>query len=191
MKKNSLCYLIIFFFAFSGSGYLFAQDDAQKAMMEYMTPGKMHQMLAKNAGEWKTKFKVWMQPGAEPASAEGTAAAEMLLGGRYLQTKHSGTIMGMPMNGIGIDGFDNCKKVFTSVWIDNLGTGVMLLEGTYDEASKTFTYTGKSFDPVSKKEIAVREVLKYVNDDLQIMEMFMTLDGKESKSMEVEMTRVK
>ena len=31
----------------------------QKAWMEYMTPGPMHEMMAKSVGEWKTKNTYW------------------------------------------------------------------------------------------------------------------------------------
>jgi hypothetical protein len=172
---------------------IFAQDQAaaQKAMADYMTPGKMQNMLAKNVGDWKTQIKIWMQPGAEPVISEGTSHSEMLLGGRYLQTTHAATFMGMPMNGIGIDAFDNGRQVFVSVWIDNMGTGVLTLEGKYDEPSKSLFLSGKMFDPVSGKELKVREVVKFVDENRQTMEMYAEIEGKEFKSMEIEMNRVK
>ncbi len=170
---------------------IFAQDAAQKAMMDYMAPGKMHELLAKCTGEWKTSIKIWMQPGAEPVVSEGTSSGEMILGGRYLQTKHSAVFMGMPMQGIGIDAYDNGKKIFITIWMDNFGTGIMNLEGKYDESSNSVTYTGKMFEPVSGKDIKVREVVKYIKDGHQTMEMYQETDGKEFKSMEIEMKKVK
>lgn len=192
--KHKMFFLALFMFALlTQSSNLIAQDEAaaQKAMTDYMTPGKMHDMLSKNVGEWKSKFKIWSQPGAEPIVSEGTSVAEMILGGRYLQTKHTATFMGMPMDGVGIDAFDNGKKSFISIWMDNFGTGIMMLEGKYDEAAKTITYTGKMFEPVAGKEITTREVVKYVKDGFQTMEMYMETDGKEFKTMEMEMTKVK
>jgi hypothetical protein len=43
--------------------------------------------------------------------------------------------------GMGMDGYDNVKQKFVSSWGDNMGTGIILLEGDYDPATKTFTYT--------------------------------------------------
>lgn len=193
MKLRITSILLIALFVIAGQCNLFAQDEAasQKAMMDYMAPGQMHQMLAKNVGEWKTKIKLWMQPGGEPVVSEGTSTSEMILGGRYLQTKHSASFMNMPMQGLGLDAYDNGKKTFISVWFDNMGTGVMVLEGKYDEAAKTITYFGKVYEPVSAKEINVKEIVRFVNDNLEIMEMYMLTGNSEFKSMEIEMKRVK
>jgi hypothetical protein len=47
-----------------------------KLWMDYMTPGPMHQMMAKSVGEWKTINKYWIDPAAEPMVTEGTATSE-------------------------------------------------------------------------------------------------------------------
>ncbi len=115
-------------------------DESQKAWMEFMTPGTYHEMMAKNVGEWKTVTKYWMDPNAEPQVIEGTAKTESLLGGRYFKTTHTGNMMGMPFEGFSIDGYDNAKKEFFSIWLDNMGTSYMLSKGNYDEDSKTLSY---------------------------------------------------
>jgi len=40
-------------------------------------------------------------------------------------------------------GYDNIKEKIHCSWIDNMGTGIQFSEGTYDPATKTFTYTAK------------------------------------------------
>jgi hypothetical protein len=35
----------------------------------------------------------------------------------------------MPFEGISTLGYDNAKKTFFSTWIDNMGTGMMVMEG--------------------------------------------------------------
>jgi len=192
MKFRFIALLIIAVFIFGGKTTLFAQDEAaQKAMTEYMTPGKMHEFLSKLSGEWKSTIKLWMAPNTDPVVSQGTAKYEMILGGRYLQSKHSSTVMGMPMEGFGIDAYDNGKKVFLSTWYDNMGTGIMMLKGTYNEAAKTMTYEGTSYEPVSGKDVKVRELLKFIKDGYMVMEMFMNDGTGEFKSMEIEMTRTK
>lgn len=170
-----------------------AQDDQQalmQAWQEYMTPGPIHQMLAKNVGEWKTEIKMWMDPSQPPTTAEGTAVCEALFDGRYFQTKHTSTFMGMPFNGVDLTGYDNAKKKIFSSWIDNMGTGLMYLEGTYDEATKTTTLIGTTQDPLGK-EVKIREVIKIIDDDNTFFEMYDTRDGKEVKSMEMKLVRKK
>jgi hypothetical protein len=81
--------------------------------------------------------------------------------------------------------YDNAKKVFISTWIDNMGTGIMTMEGTYDSTSKTMTMKGKMVDPTTGKDCDVREVMTFVDDNTQKMEMYCTMHGKEMKTMEM------
>lgn len=165
-----------------------SQQDMMKAWQEYMTPGAMHQFLSNEVGEWKTEIKMWLDPAAPPTTSEGTATGEALLGGRYFQMKHKSSFNGMPFEGIQTDGFDNAKKTFFSTWIDNMGTGVLVMEGKYDEAAKTLTYTGTMADMLGK-DIKIREIIKIIDQNNFYMEMFQEMDGKEFKSMELKMTK--
>ena len=131
-----------------------------------------------------------MSPEGEPTLSEGTASGEMLMGGRYLKVNHASAMMNMPMEGMSLEGFDNASKEFTSVWIDNMGTGIMIARGTYDEDTKTINYKGSFVDPMSGKEMSFRETMKYVDENTRRMEMFMINDdGSEFKSMIVQYTK--
>lgn len=164
-------------------------DADQKAWMDYMTPGPMHQMLASQAGEWHEDLTFWMAPGGPATKAEAEASNSMILGGRYQVSVHKGMMMGMPFEGRSTVGYDNAKKVFQSTWVDNMGSGIMFMEGKYDEATKTLTTKGKGIDPGTGKEENVREVIKFIDDKTHQMEMYMTKDGKEFKNMEIRFTK--
>ena len=81
------------------------------------------------------------------------------------------------------------KKTFQSTWVDNMGTGIMYLEGKYKEGSKTITLKGTAVDPMTGKTENVRHTLKFIDDKTQLMEMYMTKDGKEFKNMEIKFTK--
>ncbi len=165
------------------------QDEMMKAWQEYMTPGPMHEILARNVGTWKAEMTTYDNPEA-PTKSEGISTYEIILGGRYLQGKHKSEFGGMEMNGIEITGYDNAKKKFFSAWLDNFGTGLLYQEGDYDEAAKTLTLSGSSIDPFGK-EIKVRQILKNFDEETSYMEMYMEQDGKETKWMDIKFTRVK
>ena len=160
-----------------------------KAMMAYSTPGDIHKMLAKSSGDWTATVTMWMQPGASPVSSAASCTSEMILGGRYLQSKNSGNFMGQPFEGVGLTGYDNAKKMFVSTWIDNMGTGIMTMTGVWDDASKSIKYSGSMVDPMSGKDIPVREIWRFVDDNTQIMEMYSIMGDKEFKNMEVKYVR--
>jgi hypothetical protein len=187
---NRLTFALLFAAMTCGTLSAFAQSDADmKAMMAYATPGQIHQMLAKSVGSWKGDITMWMQPGAPPMKSVGESTNEMILGGRYLQSKNTGNFMGAPFEGIGIMGYDNAKKVFVNSWIDNMGTGMMYLTGTWDAATKSVTFTGTMVDPTAGGDVKVRQVMKFVDDNTQIMEMYSITNGKEFKNMEIKYTR--
>ncbi|MNR65686.1 hypothetical protein D3C85_1888390 [compost metagenome] len=65
----------------------------------------------------------------------------------------------------------------------------MTMEGTWDEATKTTNYKGKGVDPMTGKDMDMREVYRIVDDKTHIMEMYCTTEGKEMKTMEIKFTR--
>jgi hypothetical protein len=164
-------------------------EKERKAMMDYMTPGPMHKMLMSANGEWTEYITLWRSPGALAESIEATCTNKMILGDLYQESIHKGMMMGMPFEGRGTCGYDNAKKVFQSTWVDNMGSGIMFLEGKYDETSKAITMKGKMIDPATGKTENVREVLKFVDNNLQLMEMYVTKNGKEFKNMEIKLSR--
>lgn len=186
-----MVFVLVFFVTFSTS--VFAQDnsDAMKTWMEYMTPGKVHEKMASMAGEWVEHYKFWMAPDTEPQISEGSASFEMILGGRYMQGKHKGEMMGQPFEGINLESFDNGKKEYTSIWIDNMGTGVAVSHGTMDEKTKVLNMSGIMYEPTQGKDISFRTEILWDGNDKMINKMFTTVKGKEFMSMEITMTRKK
>ncbi len=161
---------------------------AMKAWQDAMTPGDMHKWMASMNGKWNTDGKFWMDEKAPPTESKGTCENKMVLGGRYQESVHKSMMMGMPFEGHGTLAYDNHTKKFISTWIDNMGTGVMVLEGTYDDASKTLTLTGNWDDPV-KGKMEIKQTCKMIDDKTQMMEMWGIQGGKEMKWMEMKMTK--
>lgn len=161
-----------------------------KAWMDYMTPGEMHKMLASMSGKWSAETTMWEEEGKAPQTGSGVCENKMIMGGRYEVSNFHGTMMGMPFEGTNTIAYDNGKKMFISTWIDNMGTGMMNLEGTYDASAKALNLKGKCVDPMTGKDMEIREVTKMIDDKHQVMEMYNTpAGGKEFKSMEIKYTK--
>lgn len=165
---------------------------ATKAWMDYATPGEMQKMIAKADGNWNGETTMWMEDGAQPMTSKSEATNKMMFDGRYQMSTHKGNMMGMPFEGVSILGYDNSKKKFVSTWIDNMGTGIMNMEGDWNSSSKSIEFKGKMTDPSRPgKDCNVREVFTFVDDNTQKMEMFGPdpKTGKEFKTMEIKFTR--
>lgn len=155
-----------------------------KAWATYMTPGQAHQMLGTSGGKWDAEISFYYNPDS-PTVNKAVCENKMILGARYLQSTYKGDIDGMPFEGIGTLAYDNARKIYLSTWIDNMGTGIMYMEGAYDTDTKTLHLKGKATDVVSGKDIPVREAFKMVDEKTQTMDMFETKNGKEMKTMSI------
>jgi len=164
----------------------------KKNWQEYMTPGDVHKMMAKWDGTWTGDVTMWMYEGAPEQKSTSTAVNKMVLNGLYQQSTHTGDMMGMPFNGLSTVAYDIHKKEFVSTWIDNMGSGIMMMKGPWDEATKTINMKGTMVDPGTKADTDVRETFQIIDDNTQEMKMFvMTPDGKEFNTMVIKYTRKK
>jgi len=190
MKKIQTVLFVLLFGSLSISAQEAGMEEQMKVWMDYLTPGKVHEKMQKMTGEWKTTTKFWMAPDTEPMVSEGTAKCEMILGGRYSLTKHFGTSFGMPMEGWSIEGYDKASEEFTSIWIDNLGTGTAIFKGKLSDDGKTINYTGQMVDPMTKQYNEYTEKITFGDDKNVLMEMYLVVEGSpQVKMMEISMKR--
>jgi hypothetical protein len=194
MGSGALCLLAIATAAPAQQGQQKEMSAEEKAMMEAwmkaMTPGAEHQLLTSKVGNWEAKVSSWMAPGAPPEVSQARATRKAALGGRVLIDEWSGTMMGMPFEGLGTSGFDNVSKTWWSTWSDNMSTGVMNSTGACDDAKKSCTFTGVYMDPITGKEKKSRQVVTWTSANDEKMEMFdIGPDGKEFRMMEIVMKK--
>lgn len=174
-----------------------AEAEMMAAMMELAKPGENHKLLAGGVGTWDYKVKFWMNPDNPPVESAGTSVARTVMDGRYVITHHTGkmqmpgpdgAMMDTQFDGMAVEGYDNVKKKFVSSWIDNMGTGIMNSEGTYDASAKTFTYLAE-YEPMPGMKTKLRQVLKVTDPNHRILEFFEDRGGKEVRTMEIGYTR--
>lgn len=170
-----------------------------KQMMELSKLNENHKLLTDLDGNWTYTIKFWMNPdpNAKPEESKGTAVRKSMMDGRYSTLDVTGK-MEMPgpdgkkkemtFKGHGIDGYDNVRKKFVGSWVDNMGTGIMFSEGTYDPATKTFTYTSE-FESVPGMKQQIREVIKVTDNNHHTLEWYENRGGQEVKTMEINYTR--
>ncbi|RJQ87923.1 MAG: DUF1579 domain-containing protein [Desulfobacteraceae bacterium] len=150
-------------------------------------PGASHKLLESMEGSWTAKTTTWMEPGQPPVESASTSENQMILGGRYLHQEFSGDMMGTPFKGIGINGYDNFKKKFVSIWMDSMSTGIFYFEG--EGQGKTITQVCHAEDPV-KGPVTWRSITRIEDHNTHKFEMFGTdKSGKEEKMMEIIYTR--
>jgi len=172
-------------------------QEMMKVMMEMGKVGENHKILAEMAGNWTYTSKMWMDASSPPQESKGTATRKAIMEGRYFIADHigkfkmpgaDGKMMDVNFKGMAIEGYDNAKKKFVSSWIDNMSTMIMNSEGTYDAATKTFTYNAEC-EMMPGKMTKIREVIKVVDKDHHLFEWYDNSRGAEAKTMEISYTR--
>ncbi len=167
-------------------------DAIMQKWIEFMTPGPAHAQLDQRIGNWKIKLETWPAPGGPPAVSEATAELKWAMGRRYLVETIKGNYGNLPFEGLGIIGYDNLKKKYVTVWIDNLGTGLMTGSGMYDDAAKTYVFTVLSPDVMTGDYKPGRLVQRMTSANELIVEMFDTTpEGREFVSLKAVYTRAK
>jgi hypothetical protein len=177
------------------------EADMMKQMMDLSKLNENHKLLASLDGTWNYTIKLWMNPdpNAKPEESKGTAVRKSIMDGRYVVMDVTGK-MQMPgpagkmkdvtFKGMGLEGYDNVKKKFVESWVDNMGTGIELAEGTYDPGTKTFSYTAE-IEPMPGMKQQVREMVKLGDKDHMTLEWYENQGGQEKKTMEINYTRKK
>jgi len=167
-----------------------SQEEMMAKWMEAAQPGPPHKVLAKMAGTWQATVKSWEDPTQPPQVSEGTSVSKIIMEGRFLKTDFEGTMMGMPMVGLGYLGYDNLKQEYCGVWMDNMSTSVMSYSGTFDEKAGVMTCYGEGIDPMSGQKYTSRMVTRVVSPDEHVWEMYSPgPDGKEVKWVEITYVR--
>ena len=170
-----------------------AMDAATQAMMAtwqaYASPNDNHKVLNPLVGTWGQVVKWWMTPDSQPETSQGTSETQWVMGGRFLLHKAKGMSMGQPFEGMGLTGFDNGRQIYQTIWLDNMGTGIMIGEGTYDPGKKTLTDQGNFTDPMVGQR-SYRGVSTFLDDNHHSYEMYVADEnGKEFRMMEIMYTR--
>jgi Protein of unknown function (DUF1579) len=188
LTLTSLCVVLVASVAIAKDEKAEKPMDPQAMMEVYeklAIPGEPHKLFASLAGSWTTKTKEWMEPGKPPTESTGSAEMKMLLGGRFLQQEFTGNMMGKPFSGIGIDAYDNLRKKYVTAWMDTMGTGIFMMEGTASADGKTITLEGQHPEP-GGGYMTHRAIWKIVDNDTQTFDMYGTRHGgKEMKMLEI------
>lgn len=154
------------------------------------TPGPAHKALEPLVGDWNAEVKMWMAPDAPPTVTKASAKSTWAMNGRFVQQEFNGEFMGKPFRGLSFTGYDNAKKQYNNVWIDNMHTSIFTSEGEGENGGKVITLEGKYDCPMTgEKNKASKQVIRIINRDKHIYEMHDPAKGANSKTMEITYTR--
>jgi hypothetical protein len=188
MRNQSLLVAALF----AASPFLVAQDEKMPAAAPAMPNPKVeaHDALKNLVGSWDSVCKMAAMPGVpgmeKPSETTGTEHAELICNGLWVKSVVNGTYQGQPFQGLWLAGYDPNKKKYTSVWVSSMDEPACTADGTYDEKTKTWTFSG----PTPHGEM--RSVATFQDADNFTETCYMKgPDGKEVECMQVTRKRSK
>lgn len=147
------------------------------------TPPKEVEALHDGLGTWTATVKMAASKEHPASEDKATEKSVLISGGRWVWSDFNGTMMGAPFEGHGIVGYDSAEKKYVSFWVDTMSPCIMKTTGTYDPATKTGTFDGKTVDEKGKPVI-VHEELSQPDANTRILKM--TFKGeKGTEQMEI------
>jgi Protein of unknown function (DUF1579) len=150
------------------------------------SPGAPQEFLAKRAGEYTRSIKFTGQSN----EWAGTSEITVLLGGRFIMEHNRDTVMGRPVEGMRIYGYNNVTKQYEAVTMYTMSTAITKLSGTSNDGGKTVDYSGESDEPRGKVPLHAR--VTQIDDDHFVLSLSTTgPDGKEMTFQETTYTRKK
>lgn len=150
-----------------------SMEQLMKAMNDARASTKFHQRLETFVGEWEFTMKLWMGGPDGPAmESKGDATIAWKIPGTWLETKETGSMMGMPTVKFGYFGYDNFKKKYVSFAITNLDNQVYTVTGAINPTGDTIYMYG-TLDEASMGEVGkhMKIVVRIVSPDKHIMEV--------------------
>lgn len=176
------------------------------AMMKKMEAackaGKEHAQLAKAAGKWDITVKIWgMGPTAPPMISKGTAEIESIHDGKFIKETlkydmsmptPDGNMETKTVTGFSIMGYNNFRKLYETVYFDNINTGFIQMAGTSPPGSnKVFLYGLMDEPMLDMVGRTIKAVATFISDDKHLFELYDLAAGENYKVIEIEYVRKK
>ncbi len=145
------------------------------------------EVLAADAGLWRAEVEVRPERGASVQTSEGTMVNRMC--GPWLVSDFKNETSGF--EGHGICGWDSIHGRYVGTWVDPLRRGLVIMQGRWDEATRTMAFVGEMTRP-DGSQMRWREVTERPDDDVRVFRSFVPLpDGGEFEVMTVRYLRQK
>jgi hypothetical protein len=136
----------------------------REAAMAAALPGPVHKELAKLAGEYTTVAKFTPQPGAPAMESKGTAKITVILEGRFLSEENTGSMVGVPLRGLRLTGYNSGTRQYEGCWLYTMATGIMSLTGTSKDEGRTIDWVATYTDPQGQKQ-TLHILNRHLDDD--------------------------
>jgi hypothetical protein len=150
-----------------------------------------HKLLEKYVGTWDAELKSPGAPGQPPQVTKGKSTSRLTGGGLWLVTDFEGTMLGAPLIGHEVMGYDNHAKQYILNWVDSSSTAMYSGEMQLDEKTHSLSGTIHGHDEAGL-EMKWRATDEWKGDDTREYAMHMKMgNGSEQEMLRITYKRQK
>jgi hypothetical protein len=151
----------------------------------------VHAQLARMAGQWEGRFRLWFEPGKPAEESVQRGCIRVLLGGRVLLHEYAGICAGEPMEGVALIAHHLDERRYESAWAESFGTGTSIMFSTGDGGDPRLSMLGRYADGQGGSRWGWRTVIEQPDNHTLDLRMYnITPDGDEALAVEVNYRRV-
>ncbi len=163
----------------------------QKAK-RYTEPSAMHKVLERFIGTWETKTS-FVMAGQKTPPEPGVAKIDWLMEGRWLKVESKGSLMGRPIDGFSIMGYDNFKMSFVTTAVQTMDTSMVRMEGDLDPGGDMLIMYGTLDEyTTGEHDKMVKQVWRIESKDRMVVEIHdLPIGAKNTQVVDVTYTRKK
>ena len=151
-------------------------------------PGPEHEKLMGSVGTWNVACKYFMAPGQPPMESTATDKVEAI-GGFHVTSEFSGSMMGAPFVGRSSVSFDPMRGKYVTTWMDSMMPNFWYFEGGFSDDGKVMDFEGKGPDMTGAGMCDWKIQWEFVNENEQIIRMFVCSPAGDFMTMENNYTR--
>jgi hypothetical protein len=101
-----------------------------------------HKWLEGMVGQWDYRLKLWPEPGGAPSLSAGFAEGKWIMGQRFVQVRSQGKLLDETFQSLWTLGYDNAKKAYISLYLDDTSTSFSLADGHAASGGQTLKLFG-------------------------------------------------
>lgn len=155
-----------------------------------------HQHLARMAGDWEGRYRLWFEPDMLAAESAQRGSLRLALGGRFLVHEYQWDFDGRSYAGIALYGYHIDERRWECAWVDSFHTGSSIMysvssEGAVVERFSVLGSYGDGQTPPGPRWGWRTDIEQPDDDRLVILMTNIAPDGREGQAVEVNYTRVR